>query len=117
LAHLGQHDQATAEATKVLLEKSLDGYNLYNLACIFTVSSAAAHKDVNLSSAERDKQSEQYAARAVNLLTRAQTAGLFALAANVQNLKKDKDLDPLRSRTDYKKLVAEIESQLKSADK
>jgi hypothetical protein len=30
---------------------------------------------------------------------------------NVEHMKKDKDLDPLRSRDDFKKLLADLEEQ------
>ena len=96
LAYFGQHDQATAEADMVAQEKSLSRDNHYNLACVFSVASAAVHKDERLSPAERDQRSEQHAARAFELLTKSQAAGFFALRGNVETMKRDKDLEPLR---------------------
>ena len=56
---------------------------------------------------------DQYARHAVALLQEARQAGFFARAANVQNLKKDPDLDAVRSRDDFKKLVQELEKSLR----
>jgi hypothetical protein len=36
---------------------------------------------------------------------------------NVGHIKKDKDLDPLRSRADFQKLVAELEAKVKAGGK
>jgi tetratricopeptide (TPR) repeat protein len=55
--------------------------------------------------AEQPAAREQLAAQAVDLLRRAVGAG-FQDAAR---LKKDADLDPLRRRTDFQKLLAEVE--------
>ena len=114
LAYLGKHDKAVAEALLVSAEKSLTGINLYNLACTFAVASAAARRDEKLSVSERNQRGDQYAVQAVSVLDRARAAGFFNVRAPVEWMKKDKDLDALRERADYKKLLTDVEAQTKS---
>jgi hypothetical protein len=70
---------------------------------------------LNLSESDQSQFAEQYARRAVDLLRQAQLAGYFDNPASVHRLKKDADLEPLRSRDDFVKLVAELEEKRKSA--
>jgi hypothetical protein len=51
---------------------------------------------------------EMYAARAVALLELARDRGHFRKKANAAHLQKDGELDPLRMRADFRKLVAEL---------
>jgi hypothetical protein len=52
---------------------------------------------------------EQYAGRALVVLDRARALGLFKTSAAIEQLMKDSDLDPLRSRQDFKKFIIELE--------
>jgi tetratricopeptide (TPR) repeat protein len=104
LAHLGKHAEATAEADALAREEVIEAESLYQSACIFSISSEAVHRDTKISAADRQKLSAQYAARAVELLARSHAAGYFKDPAHLQTLKKDSDLDPLRSREDFKNL-------------
>jgi serine/threonine protein kinase/tetratricopeptide (TPR) repeat protein len=117
LAYLGKHERAATEAAKIVEEKSLGATNLYNLACALSVASAAARNDQKLSSSERDRLADQYAAQAVSTLNQADAAGFFAMRTPLEWMKKDKDLDTLRSRADYKKLLTEIEARWEPAGK
>jgi hypothetical protein len=58
-------------------------------------------------------QREAYAGQAMALLRRAQAAGFFKNRANIEHLKRDTDLEPLRSREDFQKFVAELEAPAK----
>jgi tetratricopeptide (TPR) repeat protein len=93
--------RAVADAEEMAHGEGVNGLLLYNLACV-CAQAAAAIKDKN------DLQ-ERYAARAVELLEQARTKGFFADRNQVQHMKKDTDLDPLRSRADFQKLTAELE--------
>ena len=57
------------------------------------------------------KLKEQYAARSVELLRKAESAGFFKDKKNIEHMKKDTDLEPLRQREDYKKLLKELETK------
>jgi tetratricopeptide (TPR) repeat protein len=63
----------------------------YNLACLYAIRSGK----------EADKQQE-YADRAMELLQKAVKTGY----ADTAHMAKDTDLDPLRNREDFKKLLA-----------
>jgi hypothetical protein len=99
------------EAAEVAAPPGLPGEALYNLACVYSQASAAAQRDAKLPPADRDRRAEQYAARAVELLGLAHKDSFFKPADTVQHLKKDPDLDPLRQRADYGKLMATIEGK------
>jgi serine/threonine protein kinase/tetratricopeptide (TPR) repeat protein len=117
LAYSGQHDQAAAEAAEVARQEHLSGQNLYNVAGAFSASAGAVLKDDKLPKSERTKRSEHYAGQAVEFLIRSQSAGFLGMRANLENMKKDKEIDPLRARADYKKLLTNLESRISSPEK
>jgi serine/threonine protein kinase/tetratricopeptide (TPR) repeat protein len=104
-ARAGKTAEAVAEAEALTKEARAPSYLLCNAACVYCVASAAVKEDA--------KQREAYAGRAVALLRRAQAAGFFKDRANVEPLKKEPVLDVLRSREDFKKIVAELDAALK----
>ena len=66
-------------------------------------------KDEKLPPPERASLQERYAARAVGSLRQAVAKGYGELT----NLKKDADLQALRGRTDFQKVVQELEEKMK----
>ena len=104
----GDHKQAAVEAEQLNSDQETAGTTLYNLSCVFSLSAQAAADDQDLSEEERTRLEEHYATRAIKLLTRAREKGFFN-PLNVDHMKRDMDLDPIRSREDFKKLVAELE--------
>jgi hypothetical protein len=54
---------------------------------------------------------EQCALQAVAFLRQAQAKGCFKDPARVEHLKKDTDLEPLRSRADSQQLLAELQKK------
>ncbi len=91
--------EALAEAIEVTKADSKDSTVLFNLACTFAITSGKI----------ADKQQE-YADRAMELLKSAIAAGYN----KADSIAKDPDLDPLRVREDYKKLIAELEREAES---
>jgi serine/threonine-protein kinase len=78
-----------------------DGYNLYNLACFRSLlSGIGAQPGSRLTPAEVDRLGEQ----AVETLRRAVAAGL----RDVAFMRRDTDLDPLRSRPDFQLLLMDL---------
>jgi hypothetical protein len=72
---------------------------------------AAVRKDAQLAAAERDRQSEAYARQAIALLRHAVARGFN----NFQHLKtNDPDVELLRGRADFQRLVAELEAKAKA---
>jgi tetratricopeptide (TPR) repeat protein len=87
LARSGDPTRAAAEAERAAAEPNCSPDILYNAACVFALARRA------------DK--------AITLLNRLQSRGYFATADNLNNLRTDKDLDPLRQRDDFKALLGE----------
>jgi eukaryotic-like serine/threonine-protein kinase len=110
LAYLGEHVRATTEMETLLAEGQAQPLDLYNFSYIYSRCSAVAAKDARLLSAEREKLADQYGRRAVELLRRAQAAGYFRDAGRLARMKQNKDLDAIRDRDDFKRLVAELEA-------
>jgi serine/threonine protein kinase len=96
LAHLGQHARATAEADELARSAPGSGADLYDLACVFALSAAAARGEPALR--------ERYAARADGLLRQAVEKGF----RNVASLEKDADLDPIRDRPGFRGLMMDL---------
>ncbi len=117
LARLGVYASATAEANEVLQRGVNRRDILLNTARAFSLSSEAARQDAKLSESAQNGLAEQFAHRAVELLTRAQVAGSFDKPGRVNDIRKDTDFYPLRSREDFIKLLAELEEKLKTAAK
>jgi hypothetical protein len=65
------------------------------------------NKDEQMSLENRHKQAEFYADQAMAMLRQAVAKGYKATA----NMKKGKDLDPLRERADFKKLLTDLEAK------
>jgi eukaryotic-like serine/threonine-protein kinase len=95
LARLKRHAEATAEANAFAGSKDASAAILYDVARVYALSVMAAGVD---------PPSEQYAARAVELLRRAIERGY----QNVARLKRDPDLGVLRPRADFQKLLSEL---------
>jgi hypothetical protein len=108
LAQSGDHAKAVAE-TEAVLGKNVEGGLLYDAACAFSLASSAAAHDTQLGDLERTKLAEKHAARAVEVLRRAQQAGFFKQPGEVQHMRNDTDLDALRTRDDYKKFQSDVE--------
>jgi tetratricopeptide (TPR) repeat protein len=94
-ARAGQFEAALKDADELAKDDSKDAKNfVYDCACIYGLAHAKT-KD--------DKQ----AARAVELLRQAVAKGF----RDVAHMKQDTDLDSLRARDDFRKLVAELEKE------
>jgi tetratricopeptide (TPR) repeat protein/tRNA A-37 threonylcarbamoyl transferase component Bud32 len=112
VARAGEHARAVAEANDLAQGKPPPSPDaIYDLACVGSLAVAAAAADGKLLPAERDKLTQQYATQALALLARASEKGLFQNAAQVERLKKDPDLAPLRSRADFQKFLRRLEDR------
>jgi serine/threonine protein kinase/Flp pilus assembly protein TadD len=92
----GQVAEAVAEVAALTKIASWNAGQWYDLACVYAVASGKS----------ADKKQE-YADRALELLHRAVKAGWKDAA----HIKKDTDLDPLRGREDFQKLIGELEKK------
>jgi tetratricopeptide (TPR) repeat protein len=111
LTGLGEHAAAARTAEQLASLGVSPATDMYNAACVLALCVPLAAKDTKLPEAERPKQARAYTDRAMELLRQAIAKGYQDIA----HLKKDTDLDPLRSREDFKKLLAELEATAKVA--
>ena len=96
LVQTGSVPEAVAEVDELTKNPSWTAGQWYNFACVYSLASAKI----------ADKKNE-YAARAMELLQKAVKEGWN----NAEHTAKDADLDPLRNREDFKKLLADIEKK------
>jgi tetratricopeptide (TPR) repeat protein len=92
----GQVAEAVAEVAELTMSPNWNTTQQYDFACVYSVASGEI----------ADKKAE-YADRAMELLQKAANAGF----KDATHIKADKDLDPLRDRDDFKKLLAEVEKR------
>jgi serine/threonine protein kinase len=108
LARLGEIEHAVAEAEKLSSAKTKTGSLLYNLACIHAVLAEVVTKKSSAQNAEQLKLAEQYARRAVEFLQQAAEQGYFQSAVRREYLHRDPDLEAVRHREDFKRLLEKI---------
>lgn len=101
LLRSGQPPPAIAEVESLIQGDSVPATTLYDAACLLAL--ASAQEKVS------DSTRIAHADRAVVLLRRAQALGLFGDANHRAHLKQDPDLDSLRHRPDFQKLVTDLE--------
>jgi serine/threonine-protein kinase len=113
LVELGEH-AAAANTADQLIQAAVDpAGDFYDAACIFARCSSLAERDSALSELQRKEQVQAYADRAMTTLQQAVQKGY----KNAAHMKKDGDLDPLRSRADFQKLLTELEARAHSEAK
>jgi serine/threonine-protein kinase len=109
LVRSGDYRRAISEAEAIISSApNRTGLTIYNVACVESLASALAHADAMLEPAARTSRAESLAARAVARLGQARAAGYFSDPANVAHIGRDPDLDPLRSRPDFRLLVQDL---------
>jgi serine/threonine-protein kinase len=108
LARLGDHAAASAEAEATLALVEPSGFNLYDLACVFSLARAAALADGALDRAQRERVAESYGSRAVDLLKKTFAAGSFDDPAHAAHLRTDPDLAAVRGLGSFKVLEAQV---------
>jgi len=104
--HLGRLATTADELAPGGREPAIDAYNA---ACFLCHCVTLTDKDAQLAEPRRKELAQGYADRAMALLRQAVTRG-FKDAAH---MKKDPDLQPLRAREDFKKLLADLEGKAK----
>jgi tetratricopeptide (TPR) repeat protein len=102
---LGEHGAAAAAAADLARVAFWPAGDSYKAACFFARCIPLAEQDARLSEARREELAKSYGGRATEALRQALAKGY----QDAEHLKKDKDLDPLRSHEDFKKLLAELD--------
>jgi serine/threonine-protein kinase len=111
LLELGEY-AAAAEAARDLARIAFNpAEDAYKAAGFFARCIPLAEQDKKLSGSRRQEVAKSYGDRAMEALRQALDKGYKDIA----HLQKDKDLDPLRQREDFQKLLADVQD--KSRDK
>ncbi len=90
----GKVTESVAEVGELTKRANWTAWQWYNFACVYS-----------LASTKLDDKKKEYADRAMELLQQAVKAGWN----DAKHTSKDTDLDPLRDREDFKKLLADLE--------
>ena len=108
IAHAGLLDQGDAiHVAEKIRDVGWDPpVNAYDAACSLSLCIPIVQKNPTASQEERDKQKAFYGDGAMKMLRDAVAKGF----KDTGQMKQDKDLDPLRGREDFKKLLAELEA-------
>jgi WD40 repeat protein len=85
-------------------QTNLQAITLYNLACLDSLSSALARRVRGSRSQAHELSGTEYADRAMTWLRRSVAAG----NRDLDHMKQDTDLDPLRSRPDFQELMMDL---------
>jgi hypothetical protein len=101
------------ETAAKMKERATKADELYDAACLYALCAAAADRDRPSPPAplpqrgERGEKKKQLADEAMKLLQQAVAKGYN----NATHMARDRDLDALRQRDDFKKLLAELEAK------
>jgi tetratricopeptide (TPR) repeat protein len=109
LATGGNHAQATVEAEALARQEQLTSILAYDICCVYSRASAAADSDGRLSPADRARLKTHYTDRAMDFLRQAVAKGW----RHYQAIKRDPDIEVLRARDDFQKLLAQLEAEKK----
>ncbi len=115
LAHAGAPAKAVAEAEALAPQASKSGEALYQLVRVYALSAGKVANDGQRTADERQGLATQYATRAVELLEAARAAGYFAIPAHRARLQEDRDLESIRGRPAFIRVIEQIEKERKSA--
>jgi thiol-disulfide isomerase/thioredoxin len=107
----GLHRRLADLADKVAEEAADPKLDTYNAACYMALASVATGKSAGDGEAKK-KLADGYAERAVKLLAKALQAGYPSKRRDRDHMDQDSDLDPLRQRPDFKKLLAQVDARM-----
>jgi serine/threonine protein kinase len=105
LVQSGDHRAAAETARELALVSPKAPTPAYEAAGILARCMPLADRDTKLSAEQRKQLARSYGDRAIESLREAVRRGF----QDAERLKKDRDLEPLRSRDDFKTLVNELE--------
>jgi tetratricopeptide (TPR) repeat protein len=117
VARAGDHVPAMQVVHTLEKSPSLKAETAFDLACISALCSVAARADNKLSLTKRITLGESNARKAVQLLRVAGDKGLFKDARECEKLLRDRDLESLQNRDDFRALKAALLAKLAAADR
>jgi tetratricopeptide (TPR) repeat protein len=111
LARTGEYEQAIIEVDPLAVQARANGEAMFHVARVYALAAHSAAADSKLTQADRARRAGEIAERAVDNLKLAQTKGYFANAVARDALAKNPDLDSLRGRPDFQKLLTDINTK------
>jgi eukaryotic-like serine/threonine-protein kinase len=109
LGRLGEHVELARVAEKLSEVFPENPAGWYEAAGALALCVSLTAKDATQTPGQRDELAKAYADRAIRMLRTAVQKGF----KDAGHLKQNPDLDPLRSRADFKELLAELEAKAK----
>jgi hypothetical protein len=111
-SRFGDH-RGAVEAVDALLPLVPDDWLYsYNAGCVLALCVPWSRRDPGLSAGDRQALARQYADRAIDLLHAAVAQGF----RDIDHLKADTDLDSIRTQPGFEKVVAALQTALRTAD-
>jgi tetratricopeptide (TPR) repeat protein len=107
LAKWGNHARAWELLAGHLESSDMQGGNCYQAACVLALAANAAADDLQLDDQSRTGLVREYSDRAVRLLQRAMEQDYFQKESARQALQRNSELDVIRDRAEFRKLLAE----------
>ena len=107
LANYAMVVSAHPEASKIGTLVLQRGGNAYDAGCALARCVPIVEKDDKVTKEQRENQVQFYGNQAMAMLRAAVAKGY----KDVEHMKKEKDLDALREREDFKKLLGELEAK------
>jgi tetratricopeptide (TPR) repeat protein/tRNA A-37 threonylcarbamoyl transferase component Bud32 len=107
LVNMGDPVKVELEVEAAAKSPSLSGDFAYDLACALSLASKFL-SDQGHTDTGKLEDIERFQARAVSLLEKSASMNFLSQPKVLEHSKKDNDLDPLRDREDFKKLIASV---------
>jgi serine/threonine protein kinase len=108
LAVIEDNAKATMNAKEATRKPGEPHRLLFEVARYYATAATAVQHSSTMGEEDRHRLADRYTINAVRMLTKAWETGYFQDPANRDKLRKEKDLDPLRSRDDFKRLMAKV---------
>ncbi len=108
LARTSEYDRTLIDLDSLAVQARANGDALFQVARIYALAAQKARGDAKLPQPDRDRRASDAAERAIDNLRLAQSKGYFADPAARDALGHNPDLDYLRDRADFQKLVTDV---------
>lgn len=118
LAYAGDHQRAMAALNVVVPDapKPTPAWMFEEFAAVCGLCVAAAKRDSTLAKDELSRLVEQYAARSLEFLAQANSAGYYRTAAQIDKLKRDRRFEALRQRNDFHQFIGELDRRARATN-
>lgn len=103
-----EQSDALESSKRDLVKNALPGAPSYKMATVYAHTAEVIGKAKDLSDEDRHALAEKYATRAVRFLETAREYGYFNFIQHRDQLRTDRELNPLRGREDFRRFETEL---------